>query len=135
MQQTINTCPIYRMADGRAFTDYRPRCSQEAQMRDAAPSSYDARMYLMHNADQLMAYNVEQARKQSDCPSCYKPEQVGTMLNETAQVVCNAHTCKRTSTYPDGLGDGRVFNEGSAYPQLRHYPIGGLEEGPFGAAF
>ena len=44
-----NTC-LNKMADGRAFTDYRPQCTINA----STMNSYDQRMYLMKNASSIM---------------------------------------------------------------------------------
>ena len=49
-------CPVYNMADGRHFTDYRPRCVQNNSMVNTATNvlnSYEYRMYLQHNAKKI----------------------------------------------------------------------------------
>ena len=59
-------CPN-RMEDGRAFTDYRPRCAVNAELfnllnkANMVHSSYESRMYLQQNADAFMEYEKNKA--------------------------------------------------------------------------
>lgn len=110
------TCPT-RMSDGRAFTDYRPRCAVNAELmqmvsqNNMVRSSYESRMYLQTNAEMFM----EMERKRAEdrlipCAPCERPmSDAGTMLPERYVVRCDGVTCTRTEVDPAGLGDGRDF--------------------------
>lgn len=117
---TINgkVCPS-RMQDGRVFTDYRPRCmitaELMAQMRDKSmlPSSYDTRMYLQSNAENLMQTAQKSALENMDCFCTAAGNQalgIDTMAPEHYVVKCNSVTCYREETNPGGIGDGRMYD-------------------------
>lgn len=110
------TCPS-RMSDGRAFTDYNPRCYTNARVMDMvekakmAQSSYESRMYLQHNAEQVM----ENERKRAidtliPCAPCKRPfTDNGTMAPERYVVRCDAVSCQRKEVNSAGIGDGRNY--------------------------
>lgn len=108
-------CPL-RHYDGRAFTDYRPRCATNAELMGMvnqagmANSAYEARMYLQQNAQKLMARNHDQAvQNLQPCAPCARPHSdPGTMLPERYVVRCDQVSCSRTEVNPNGLGDGRA---------------------------
>ena len=54
-------CPP-RMADGRFFTDYRPNCYTQNLIRskNGLNNSFQYRMFLTHNAENLMDINYNQ---------------------------------------------------------------------------
>lgn len=105
------------MADGRAFTDYRPRCIVNAELMQALnksktiQSSYESRLFLQHNADQWI--ELERQRSLQNlvpCAPCKRPfSDPGTMLPERYVVRCDGVTCSRTEVNPMGLGDGRNY--------------------------
>jgi hypothetical protein len=109
-------CPT-RMADGRAFTDYRPRCVVNAELMQAlhqnkmVQSSYESRLFLQHNADQW----IEQERSRAlqnliPCAPCKRPfSDPGTMLPERYVVRCDGVSCSRSEVNPLGVGDGRLY--------------------------
>jgi len=107
------------MADGRSFTDYRPRCAVQAELMQnlsgALPkqvlSSYEARMYLQKNAETLMASNQSRAvGNLAPCAPCLRPfTEPGTMLPEKYVVRCDGVSCTREMVNPNGLGDGRAY--------------------------
>ena len=99
-------CPP-RMADGRHFTDYRPRCLIN---NVSNANSYEFRQYLIHNAEQLIDGMRDAAYKTNQCGPCVEPYKQGTMLSEQSTVECNANTCKVTKLDPNGLGQGRSYN-------------------------
>lgn len=109
-------CPS-RMSDARAFTDYRPRCAVNAELMQMVSqanmlqSSYESRMFLQKNADNVM--NNERQRAIDTlipCAPCTRPlNDPGTMLPERFVVRCNGISCVRTEVNPDGLGDGRAY--------------------------
>ena len=103
-------CPP-RMADGRMFTDYRPRCDRDLQyMGDPlATNSYAYRQFLIHNADGVLAQQRQQAFAGAFCGPCVQPYDRGTMLPEADRFVCNASTCDRVAGAPGGLGSGREY--------------------------
>jgi hypothetical protein len=108
-------CPN-RMEDGRAFTDYRPRCAVNAELynlvnkANMAKSSYESRMYLQQNADQFMLYEKNKAIDRSaPCAPC-NAATPSTMLPERYVVRCNGVSCERHEVDPWGVGDGRNFN-------------------------
>ena len=103
-------CPP-RMADGRLFTDYRPRCDIDLQYvgDPVATNSYAYRQFLIRNADGVMAAHREQAFSASWCGPCVQPYDVGTMLPEADKFVCNASTCDRVPGVAGGLGTGRAY--------------------------
>lgn len=103
-------CPP-RMADGRHFTDYRPRCAQQFQdkISNKLMSSYDQRMYLITNADDIIKLNAQNAYMTNRCGPCVEPYDQGTMVPEFEKQVCNERTCSFGVTDPYGLGLGRKF--------------------------
>lgn len=110
------TCPS-RMSDGRAFTDYSPRCHANARLMDMVAkakmiqSSFESRMFLQRNADKVM--DMERARaidNLAPCAPCKRPfTDNGTMAPERYVVRCNGVTCQRTEVNPGGIGDGRNY--------------------------
>lgn len=109
-------CPS-RMADGRAFTDYRPRCTVNAELykqvigEKMVGSSYESRMFLQQNADAMMDFERNKAISTLiPCAPCNRSfEDAGTMLGERYIVRCNGVTCSREEINPQGLGDGRAY--------------------------
>ena len=118
-------CP-FRMADGRNFTNYSTRCSQLEQIRNAnqMASSYDLRMFMTQNAEQLMAQNRMASAQDNSCTPCYGVNEAGTMLPEESLVVCNAKVCAVKPGAPGGLGQGRAGP--NADRSAAYYPIEGV---------
>ena len=95
------------MDDGRHFTDYRPNChlNNLTRTNNNTNSSFQYRMFLTHNANQLMEMNREHACDKNCCGPCQAPYQSGTMMRETAAKVTgvDAVTCgTRVSSNPGG---------------------------------
>jgi len=110
------SCPT-RMNDGRAFTDYRPRCMMnddlmaELNKQKMVASSYESRMYLQNNAEVIMEQQKKSATDKLMCGTCPMPiDSIGTMHNEKYVVRCDTVTCGRQEVDPNGLGDGRNYN-------------------------
>ena len=109
-------CPN-RMEDGRAFTDYRSRCAVNAELYNKVvqakmmASSYESRIYLQQNCDSLMQENFQAAvGNLMPCAPCARPfSDPGTMEPERYVVRCDAVSCSRTETNPNGIGDGRNY--------------------------
>ena len=105
------------MSDGRAFTDYRPRCVVNAELfrsvenANMVRSSYESRMYLQANAEDFMEAERQKAiSRLSPCAPCKRSlSDSGTMLPERYVVRCDGVTCTRTEVNPSGLGDGRAY--------------------------
>ncbi len=126
-----SSCPA-RMSDGRLFTDYRPRRDQitgiipivpspvtgescTAAATCAAPSSamgsYEFRMHLVNNAEEVMRRNMMGAYEATACGPC-DHTQAGTMLPETAAQRCDVSTCTFQPTNSTaGLGLGRTYDD------------------------
>ncbi len=114
-------CPP-RMADGRHFTDYRPRCALNSRstyvikdVRNKDPmdvkmppnNSYDLRQYLIQNGEKLMHMNREEAFVRNMCGPCtINPS---TMLPEQTMVTCDKQICRTNLNDANGLGQGRNF--------------------------
>ena len=104
-------CPP-RMADGRLFTDYRPRCLQNLQYRkDAMEGSYDYRQYMIQNGTSLINTERKKAAALAECGPCVEPVLQGTMVPEADKWVCNKQTCARVSTGagPFAFATGRDY--------------------------
>jgi hypothetical protein len=109
-------CPL-RMADGRAFTDYRPRCEANAELfaevikSNMVASSYESRMYLQRNTDLLINSERNKAiERLIPCAPCPRSlSDPGTMLGERYVVRCNGASCDRVEVNPNGIGDGRSY--------------------------
>lgn len=102
-------CPP-KMADGRHFTDFRPRCLTNFVSPNNQPlNSYEYRQYLIHNASGLMQDNRLHAYNMNMCGPCVEPYDIGTMLPEESRVMCDASTCKTITNDPNGLGTGRQY--------------------------
>ena len=71
--------------------------------------SYEQRMYLTHNAEELMKRNAEKFYLQMNCGPCVEPYDVGTMLKEQQTQECNERTCTYRTNDPYGLGTGRKY--------------------------
>jgi len=103
------------MADGRIFTDYRPRCIANFQMYPSnsvdniAPSSYEYRQYLIQNASELMKKNRQMAYQENMCGPCMQPFNEGTMVPEQSKQKCNSTTCTFYENDANGIGLGRDY--------------------------
>jgi len=96
-------CPP-RMADGRHFTDYRPRCYQQYSERysNGIQSSFDYRMFLTRNATDIMMKNAAEAYNVNMCGPC-----VSTAVPELTKQTCDDRVCRFDLNNPYGLGVGR----------------------------
>lgn len=104
-------CPV--KGDYRLFTDWRPRCATQYidMISDQLPSSLDQRMFLTHNADQIMKDNALKAYLKAGCGPCVETPSWndGTMLREFDTQVCNSRTCSFRTNDPWGLGRQRQY--------------------------
>lgn len=112
-----SNCPP-RMADGRMFTDYRPRCIANFAVAGGAnvegnfdlPNSYEYRQYLTKHASEIIAKNREMAYQNNSCGPCTNPYNEGTMLPEKNMIKCDANKCSFYSNDATGLGLGRQYD-------------------------
>lgn len=103
-------CPP-RMADGRHFTDYRPKCLTNTTFQSDQPmTSFEYRKYLISNASKLVQQDRARAYNQNMCGPCVEPFDQGTMLPEQTMTVCDANVCKFYMNDENGLGLGRVYS-------------------------
>lgn len=104
-------CPV--KGDYRLFTDWRPRCATQYQdmVSNQLPSSLDQRMFLTHNADQIMKDNTLKAYLKAGCGPCVDNPSWddGTMLRELDSQQCNSRTCSFRVNDPWGLGRQRKY--------------------------
>lgn len=112
------TCPL-RMSDGRAFTNYEPRCNFNSYVfgklaeNNMIKSSYEMRLYLQQNYSSI----VEADRKKAidnitPCGECG----VGDLINEKEKLLgtkynvrCDGVSCYKTLVNPEGLGTNKFF--------------------------
>jgi hypothetical protein len=112
------SCPI-KMADGRYFTNYEPRCIRNASLNDLLTknnitnSSYEQRLFLQQNSQMII--EMEQKKALESVFPCV-PCKVGELMNETNKqmdnkyfVSCDGVSCKNTLVNPDGLGTTKNF--------------------------
>lgn len=122
-------CPP-RMADGRLFTDYRPRCVVNLQYAKPMTGSQDYRQFLIQNGSQIMDQNRAAASKVAFCAPCVKPWNQGTMAPEADRVVCDKVSCSRVPvpTVP-GAQPGLAFGTGREYGGTGTPSLGADERG------
>lgn len=82
------TCPP-RMADGRLFTDYRPRCMTQLEHIKPCMSDHDFRKYLTQNGGFILA----DGRHHQQCATC-----TAVPVPEVDRFECTPIGCKRVST-------------------------------------
>jgi len=105
-------CPP-RMADGRHFTDYRPSCHINNIIRTGnnVLNSFQYRNFLTNNAVELMDLNRNYACQKNCCGPCKEPYHSMNTLPEVNKVKCDAQKCDLVGFDPNGLGQGRIYND------------------------
>lgn len=113
-------CPP-RMSDGRHFTDYRPRCAQQYQdkITNKLMRSYDQRLYLTENAEEIMKTNARNSYMMNRCGPCVEPYDQGTMVPEFEEQTCDANTCSFSVNDPYGVGLGRKLYDHEADQKIK----------------
>jgi hypothetical protein len=110
-KEPVPHCPV-KMSDGRVFTDYRPRCSVNAELlndlatKNMMRSSYESRMFLQENAEVIMQRSRAQSLNNlAPCAPCNRPfSDAGTMYPQQYVVKCSATSCEKVEVNPNGLG-------------------------------
>lgn len=115
-----DTCPI-NMADGRLFTDYRPRCDIQMQFQAPMSGSYEYRQWLIANGKRIADHQRAMAREMTCCAPCKDPLPIGTMLPETDQVICDKVGCTRVRM--PGAKGGLSLGTGRDYGKLPHVQV------------
>ncbi len=105
-------CPVFNMSDGRHFTNYSSRCVQNNNIskNGNVMNSYEYRMYLQKNAEDLMKKNAEFALNDNMCTPCFDFDEAGTMLPEVSKFDCDGTTCSLVAGDKNGIGTGRNYN-------------------------
>ena len=106
-------CPA-RMDDARHFTDYRPNCHVDDQIRadNNISNSIQYRLFLQQNANALMDRNRQVACLANCCGPCpitkegFEP---GTMLPEQYKFVTDGRVTKMVLNDVNGIGTGRMY--------------------------
>lgn len=104
-------CPPM-VSDGRHFTDYRPNCHINNLLRvnNNISNSYEYRMFLTNNANNLMDLNRTYACQKNCCGPCKEPYHEGTMLGEASTKSCTKNSCS-TEYHNKGIGQGRKYSD------------------------
>ena len=104
------TCPL-RMSDGRSMTDYRPKCIINYELMETMgknntiKSSYESRMYLKQNADDIMKKEFEKSKNNLlPCIKCKNGINDFMMMPEKYYVTCNSISCTKKLFNANGLG-------------------------------
>lgn len=115
-------CPI--KGDYRLFTDWRPRCSTiyYDMITSELPSALDYRMYLTHNADDIIQKNALSAYLKASCGPCVDQPNgwdQGTILPAFDSQQCNSRTCAYRVSDAWGLGRERVYYDDDMDKKMR----------------
>jgi len=102
-----------RMDDGRHFTDYRPSCNLNQLIRTGnnLTNSFQYRLFLTQNAEELMNQNRKIACDKNCSGPCMEPYHSVNTLPELNKVKCNKNNCEIIGFDPNGLGQGRIFTD------------------------
>jgi len=110
MSQNNYTCPL-RMSDGRSMTDYRPKCivnydlMNKMEENNLVKSSYDTRMYLQKNADNIMKQEFEKSKNNLlPCIKCNDPLTDVVEMPQKYYVTCDNISCTKKLFDINGLG-------------------------------
>ena len=86
------------MADGRMFTDYRPRCDANLQFQAPMSGSHDYRQFLIANGQRIIDEDRAAAAATALCTPCVQPYDQGTMAPEVDRFVCDKVSCARVAS-------------------------------------
>ena len=116
------------MADGRSYTDYRPRCETYPTKAAGTWGQHDARQRMIADADSFVQGIHQILNTKMGANKC-----VDTMVPELYKRVCTYEGCKTVEGHYAGIGTGRIFrpslasaagdSQGLALEIRLHYPI------------
>lgn len=108
--QYFNSPP--RMADGRHFTDYRPNCllNNNLKHQSQVMNSYDYKLYLQRNAEQIIDLNRKHNYILNGSYECCSQN---TNVPEKHVQQCDLNTCSVSINNKNGIGLGRDFKQDS----------------------
>ena len=95
-----------RMADGRGFTDYRPRCLQYPLKVTGMWGEHDGRQKMIHATNLLQEEARATLRKKM---GPVKGSCVDTQVPELYKRVCTWRGCETVPGHYAGIGTGRIF--------------------------
>tara|TARA_B110000208_G_scaffold155111_1_gene187960 strand:- start:348 stop:788 length:441 start_codon:yes stop_codon:yes gene_type:complete len=100
-------CPA-RMSDARFCTDYRPNSYINGAIKVAnnLQNSYQYRLFLQRNANQLFQLNNNLFFARNGCGPCMKPYNQGTVPPVQNEINCNTQSCIINNTNKNGIGLG-----------------------------
>ncbi len=111
-------CPL-KMEDGRAFTNYQPRCIRNAYLNDLlskhniTTSSYEQRLFLQRNSDKIIEQDRQIVINQLlPCIPCNRGELINDKileLDNKNNVFCDNVSCYTKETNYQGLGTTKSF--------------------------
>ena len=111
-------CPL-KMSDGRAFTNYQPRCVKNAkltemlQKNNLTNSSYEQRLFLQRNSEKIMEEERQYLLNQlQPCIPCNRGELINERnpeLDNKLNVYCDNVSCYTKETNYQGLGTTKNF--------------------------
>jgi len=107
-------CPA-RMSDGRNFTDYRSSCNINNLIRvnNSITNSFEYRMFLSRNSDNIREINELYAEKKNACPGYNE-----SLVPEQSVLRCTPEECHVEIVNPNGVGQGRDFGVGEGCDTL-----------------
>ena len=94
-----------RMADGRAFTDYRTRCEQYPTKASGLWGEHDARQRMIADTQEFMNATKQLLNTKMGSVGC-----VDTMVPELYKRVCTYKGCTVQNGHYAGIGTGRIYN-------------------------
>lgn len=111
-------CPL-KMADGRVFTNYQPRCIRNGHLNEMLSannltnSSYEQRLFLQRNSEKIMEQERQMVFDQLlPCIPCNKGELINEKnpeLDNKFNVYCDNVNCYTKEINPQGLGTTSRF--------------------------
>lgn len=93
-----------RMADGRSYTDYRPRCESYPVKAAGIWGQHDARQRTIADAESFISGAHQILNTKMGANKC-----VDTMVPELYKRVCTYDGCHTVEGHYAGIGTGRIF--------------------------
>lgn len=117
-------CPP-RMADGRHFTDYRPRCkvTNELLKDSGSKGSHNLRMYLTRNTNTLLKKIRKNNSSKNGCGPCQEPPVFSEI--DTEHVNKELNCCADNNSLFNYYGHVTSKAQGELIPRKIAIPGGG----------